>query len=530
MCKNSKFSKYVAAGYPLLWIETYEEYRAMTTFAAEMGVIEENYDIYSWDRIDGIRKRELVETKDEKGNVSKEFCSATLEVDGLNDFNLALQWAGNSKTGMKSNSILFLLDYHHYIKKDQISRKIRNLVPLFKSQGKMLVIISHKVDIPPEIEKEITVVPFGLPDLNELKRCLKSVCEDAEAPYPKNDKYLLDAALGMTSFEAENAYALSLIEKKKFDPEIVRREKATIVKKTGLLEVIEVKESIADIGGLNNLKLWLQAREGCFSKEATDFGIKAPKGLLLGGVPGTGKSLTAKVVASIFQRPLLRLDMGKVFGSYVGDSESNIRKCLKIAEAVAPVCLWIDELEKSFSNMKNGGGSHETSMRVFSTFLTWLQEKTADVFIVATANDVQSLPPALIRSGRIDTTFWVDVPDTIEQRVEILNIHLKKVGHENDKLNHEKLAETCDGFTGAEIEVWVKEALVRAFQQQHDLSDQDFLDVHKDITPIAVLMKEDIDSARAWAQARGVKWATVKEEELEKTPTFQKTKRKINMN
>ena len=525
MCQGTTFLNYVAAGYPLLWVETHEEFRAMTVFAKEMEMTKDKYSLYSWDRIDGIKIRELVENTEE-GN--KELHSTLIEEEGLNDVHVALQWAGSTtEHGMSDNSILFLLDYHHYIKEDTVSRKIRNLINAFKAQGRMLVIISHKVDIPPEIEKEITVIPFGLPDRDQLKITLKSVCEDASAPYPEDDKTLLDAALGMTCLESENAYSLSLREKKCFDPKLVRREKAAIVKKTGLLEVIQSEEGIDDIGGLNNLKLWLQAREGCFSKEAEEFGIKPPKGLLLVGVPGTGKSLSAKVVASIFQRTLLRLDMGRIMGSYVGESEGNFRKCLQIAEAIAPDILWIDELEKSFGGA-GSDGQHETSKRIFSSFLTWLQEKTADVFIVATANNVTALPPELLR--RFDTIFWVDVPDTNEQRIEILDIQLRKVGHQNDKLDHELLARTCEGFTGSEIETWVKEALVHAFQQGQELTDQAFLDCLKNVTPISILMREDIEASRVWARSRGVKWASVKEEELEKTPiVFKKTKRKLEL-
>lgn len=526
MCKNTTFLNYVAAGYPLLWVHTHEEYRALMVFAKEMQKAKEPYTLYSWDRVDGIKKRKLVDSEED----GVDFASLPLETDieGLNDPMIALEWAGSDK-GLSDNSILFLQDYHHYIKKDVITRKIRNLISPFKATGKVMVIVSQILDIPAEIEKEITVIPFGLPDAEELKITLKSVCESADAPYPEEDKELLDAALGMTSFEAENAFCLSLMEKKCFDAELIRREKAAIVKKTDLLEVIETKENISDIGGLNNLKLWLQARENCFTKKARDFGIIPPKGLLLVGVPGTGKSLSAKVVSTLWGRTLLRLDIGKVYGKYVGDSESNINKVLGIAEAIAPCCLWIDELEKAFSGVKgNGDGGHETSKRVFSTFLTWLQEKTADVFIIATANNVKALPAELLRGGRFETIFWVDVPDTDEQRKEILDIHLRKVGHEKDKLDKGNLAQKCEDFTGAEIEVWVKEALVRAFQQGHDLCDQDFMDAFKEVTPISKLMADDIQEAREWAVQRGVKYASVKEEELEKPPVVSK-KRKISI-
>lgn len=518
MCNNTVFLNHVAAGHPFLWVQTHEEYRAMTEFSKEMEKAREKYSIYSWDRVDAVKERVI---KD--GILS----TANVDVEGLDDFMMVLQWASSTK-GMGNNSILFLLDYHHYIKKDMISRKIRNLIPIFKANGKVLVIITHSMDIPVELEKEVAVIPFTLPDDEALKITLKSVCESAETDYPENDKALIDAALGMTAFEAENAFSLSLIEKKCFDPKLVRREKAAIVKKTQLLEVIETREDINNIGGLNNLKEWLKARENCFTKKASEFGITPPKGILLVGVPGTGKSLSAKVIATVFQRALLRLDMGKVYGSYVGESEGNIRKCLEIAEAVAPCYLWIDELEKSFSGTKGAEG-HETSKRVFSTFLTWLQEKTSDVFIVATANNVHALPPELLRSGRFDTIFWVDVPATNKEREEILQIQLNKVGHGKDKLDFNALAKTCEGLTGAEIEVWVKEALVNAFQNSRELTNGDFMEVLKEITPISVLMKEDIEESREWAQKRGVKYASINDNS--DTPVFiSEKKRKLSIN
>ncbi len=340
MTDSPLFLNYVAAGYPLLWIQTHEEFRAMTTFAKEIAQGDEEYTLYSWDQIDGVKVRKLdkgvlkeAPLKDDKGN----------EEEGLDDSFAVLDWAGAPKDGMGENSILFLQDYHHFIKKDQITRKIRNILPYFRACGKVLVIISHSVELPDEIEKEVTPIQFLLPDVNELRITLRGISLAAKKstsvdPYPKNDLPILEAALGMTSLEAENAFALSLREKKAFDATLINREKATIVKKTKVLEVIEVKETLDDVGGLDNVKAWLKTRENSFTEKARKFGLKPPKGLLMGGLPGTGKSLTAKCTAAVLKRPLLRLDIGKILDKYVGGSESNMRKCLDIADAVAP-CL-----------------------------------------------------------------------------------------------------------------------------------------------------------------------------------------------
>ena len=525
MENESIFLPYVLAGYPLLWINTYEEFRAMTTFAQELETAEK-YHFYSWDRASGLKLHEFK---------NKILSSTKVALEQSDDPAIVLDWANiiipplkkneqpiteeevmgsPAKYGIPENSILFLKDFHHYCKKDVFNRQIRNLVSPFRATGKVLAILSHTIDIPAEIEKEITVINFKLPDVNHLKVVLKSVCEAAstpghECPYPKDDEAILKASLGMTAFEAENAFSLSMIEEKKFDVGVVCREKAAIVKKTGLLEVIEPDVTLADVGGLENLKDWLEARKNCFSEKAKKFGITPPKGILLIGTPGTGKSLIAKAVASAWNRPFLRMEMGKVFGSLVGESESNLRKCLHIAEAVAPCVLMIDELEKAFAGANSGGGDSGVTRRIFGSFLTWLQEKTADVFMVATANDVSALPPELLRGGRFDAIFWVDLPDD-EQREEIISIHLKKVNRPTNLYNIKELAHVSAGYSGAEIEVWVKESLVHAFQKDQELQDKHLLETIKDITPISVLMKQDIDNAKQWADSHGVKYASRK--------------------
>ena len=512
---NPTFKNYILAGYPLLWLETYEEFRGMAVFANEVSSCKETYRMYSWDKCDGIKtityangiltaKAPLAQKPPLTDLVKTEEEAAELQ-----DPLIALDWADKR---MPDNGILFLKDFHAYAKKDVVCRKIRNLIPIFKAKGKSLVIVSHTIDIPPEVEKEVTVVRFNLPDTTELRIVLKSVCESAKAPYPdgkdgrSTDEPILEAALGMTSFEAENAFAVSMVEKKGFDRDVVRREKAAIVRKTGLLEVVETAETLDDVGGLDNLKEWLLLRQGCFTEKAREFGVTPPRGLLIVGVPGCGKSLISKAVATAYHRPLLRLDMGKVFGSFVGESEGNIRKCLQIAEAVAPCILWIDELEKSFSGVGgNETDGHGTTKRVFSTFLTWMQERTADVFIVATANNVNSLPPEMLR--RFDAKFWVELPTT-KQREEILTIHLRKVKRDAKKFAVKELAQSCNEFSGAEVEIWVKEAVTAAYAAGHELASKDLFDTVKDITPISKMMAEDIKKSREWAKNRGIKAAS----------------------
>lgn len=511
------FANYVAAGYPLLWVQTYEEFRAMTKFAQEIKDHTDNneYNFFSWNRIDGVKRRAI----NENGVLAISNMDIKMKTE---DPMVALQWLESKE--IPEGTILFLQDFHHFAEIPIIQRKIKNLIQYFKATGKVLVIISHGITIPAELEKEVTVIQFKLPNVEELKIVLKGVCETADTDYPKDDLPFLEAALGMTSFEAENAFSLSLIEAQCFEVNIINREKAAVVKKTGLLEVIEVTETIDDVGGLDNLKEWLNIRKECFTQEAKNFSIKPPRGALFIGPPGNGKSLTSKVIASIWNRPLLSLDMGTLFGSLVGDSEKNARKCIDIADAVAPCILRIDEIEKAFSNMKDGQ-AHETSKRVFATFLTWMAERKTDVFIVATANNATLLPPELIRGGRIDVIFYVDFPNESE-RDKVISIHLEKINR--DPVDHDmaKLVKATKGFSSSEIEVWINESLVMAFHKRVELATERLITMAKEVSPISILMAEDIKKSFEWAEQRNVKRASSKEITEKELVA---PKRKINM-
>jgi SpoVK/Ycf46/Vps4 family AAA+-type ATPase len=506
------FTNYIKAGYSLMWVKTHEEIRVLTQYAADTKKLkvpddEKGYKAFTWDVADGVHSIGIKDGLLASGNA---------EEGTANDPLAPLIWLDEKA---EDNTVLFLKDYRPFLQEkyqdsNLIIRKIRNLINKFKSQGKVLVILSPDVQIPMELDKEINVIHFKLPGRDELKIVLKASCEAAGAPYPANDEELINAALGMTTMEADNAFSISLVEAKKYDPKIVRREKSAIVKKTGLLEVIETPFTMEDIGGLENLKDWLNGRKTCFTIKAREFGITSPKGIVLAGVPGTGKSLSAKAVAGLWGRPLLRFDMGRIMGGIVGESESNMRKCLEIASAVAPCVLWIDEIEKGLSGVKAGGNqqeAHEVTKRVFGELLNFMQDRESDVFMVATCNSLDGLPPELIRGGRIDAIFWVDLPDSV-QRDEIIKIHLKRRGRKPDmfKTDMDKLVQASEGYTGSEIEVWLQESLIRAFNAGHtDLQLDDMLATIAGITPISKLMKTEIDMSRAKSKDRGCKLASI---------------------
>jgi SpoVK/Ycf46/Vps4 family AAA+-type ATPase len=287
-----------------------------------------------------------------------------------------------------------------------------------------------------------------------------------------------------------------------FDLETILEEKKQIIRKSGLLEYYEHREEFSDVGGMEILKDWLVKRRNAFSSRARDFGLPLPKGILLIGVPGTGKSLTAKAVGALWQMPLLRLDVGKIFGGLVGSSEENIRSVIKTSEAIAPAVLWIDELEKGFSGTASSGQTDGgTTSRVFASFITWLQEKTTPVFVIATANNVLQLPPELLRKGRFDEIFFCDLPDR-EDRQQIIDIHVRKKKRDPGQFDMDKLLEATVDFSGAELEQAVVAALYDAFDTGNDLTTEGLLHTLKEMVPLAITMREQIESMREWARTR----------------------------
>jgi len=527
---KAEFLNYALAGYPLLWVESHEEARAIRTLATQLMNSKERYTVYTWDRADGIQL-----FKNDKGKIS--FSKVTPpagsppEID-YSDPLIMLGWMEKAP----ENTVMLMKDFHHYVDKDFsqqiasiITRKIRNLIPTFKSMGKVMAVLSPTVKIPLELEKEVTVVPFSLPTRDELKATLKSICDSGEVEYPKeNELLLIDSALGMTEIEAENAFSVSIVETKgKLDPAIIQREKVAYIRKTGLLEVLETGLTMADIGGNERLVRTMGKWGKLYTEEARKFGAPAPKGCLLGGPPGTGKTLAGKVIASVLVRPLIKLDAGKLFGSYVGESEANVRRAFTLIEALAPCVVLIDELDKAFGNTE-GHQTHETTDRVKGYILNWMQERKADVFIVGTANKVSHIDNALLRAGRMDAIFWVDFPG-LKQREAILKIHLKKVGRDPDKgFDLEKLSTSSQGFTGAELEQWIKASLVEAFDQGKDLSTEVMLASKGLVTPVIRLMGNEIKEYRQWAQDHGAIQASESDDRVDTEQAVELGSRKIS--
>ena len=411
-------------------------------------------------------------------------------------------------------AIFVFKDLHPFLGKAHpgVVRKLKEIAQHLKNSLKTIVLISPVVEIPSELEKEVTLITFPLPSAADFGELLDKITDelrqfsqvriDLDGP---DRARLLQAALGLTLAEAENVFARIIVQEESLAASHVQEvfaEKQQIIRKSGLLEYCAAPETFSEIGGLGVLKDWLRKRAVAFSEEARAFGLPAPKGMLLLGVQGCGKSLCAKAVSSAWQLPLLRFDMGRMFGSFVGSSEENVRRAIAVAESVAPAILWVDEIDKAFAGTQSSGSSDGgTAARVFGAFLTWLSEKSAPVFVVATANDISHLPPELMRKGRLDEMFFVDLP-LAEDREEVFRIHLRRRGRSPSLFNIGALAGESASFSGAEIEQAVISALYDAFAEGVELHDRHLLGAIRQTVPLSTTMREQIDRLREWAAAR----------------------------
>ena len=506
---DKKFSNLLRARFPFIYINTYEEDRA-TKFVQETAISPKEVkiprEVFVWTQSIGLKN-----LKD--GNVISNTTAPNKLVEFIEKYD--------------SNAVFILYDFHVFFGTKQkcpdcgVIRSLRDLVPVLKmgSARKNIVFISPELVIPESLQKDVVIYDFPLPDVSAIRKRLDKMIGsnkkvDTTALSEEDKERLCKAALGLTMKEAENAFALAMVNDgrlNKDDISVILEEKMQVIRKTGMLEYIQSDLGISDIGGLDNLKKWLLKRNNSWSDRAKKYCIPAPKGVLVTGVPGCGKSLTAKAMSTIWQLPLLRLDFGKIFAGIVGSSEENMRKAIATVEAVAPSILWVDEIEKGLSGASttNDGG---VSSRIFGTFLTWMQEKTAPVFVIATANNISKLPPELLRKGRFDEIFFVDLP-TYEERKEIFRVHLKKrlLDEEvcknvkaDDENVVEKLAQMTEGFIGSEIEQVVVSALCDAFFENRALEFEDFVKAIQNTVPLSKTQKEQILALREWANVRAV--------------------------
>jgi SpoVK/Ycf46/Vps4 family AAA+-type ATPase len=408
----------------------------------------------------------------------------------------------------KEPSIFILKDLHPFIDAPATNRSLRDAIASFKGMQKNIILMSPVQQVPIELEKEVVVLDFQLPDMAELNKVLTAHQEQNRGRRLTTEarEKLLRAALGLTKDEAEKVYRKAQVTTGQLtenEVNIVLSEKKQLIRRNGILEYLEEDETIDAVGGLEELKTWLTQRSNAFTERAREYGLPQPKGMLILGVPGCGKSLIAKTTSRLWGLPILRLDMGRVYdGSMVGRSEANLRNALKTAESISPTILFIDELDKSFAGSGGSGDSDGgTSNRIFGSFLTWMQEKKSPVFVMATANRVERLPGEFLRKGRFDEIFFVDLP-TPEERQDIFGIHLTKRREDIARFDLGQLAKMSDGFSGAEIEQAVVAAMYEAFAQDREFTQLDIIAALKSTLPLSRTMQEQVTALRDWARQR----------------------------
>jgi hypothetical protein len=488
MNMKERLTNYAKAAFPAVAIQTAEEVRVQGDIIAVAKDM--NLKVLTWSVTEGLREIPM-----QGKSAGKDYPNTNYLQDALNN--------------RVEQAIYIIRDAQNLALKSDpsVTRAIKDFLQWGPSKGTMAYFIGHTAPLHPSYEKLVTVVDYDLPSRDDLARIAEGIAKSCNTKGLIADEPVLRALGGLSTTEAENALALSYVEspadKKSFLPEIIYREKVAAVRRSGLLEIIEADpKGLESIGGLENLKDWVLKRRRAYTPEAEKFGLPAPKGILLVGVPGTGKSLAAKAIGTALGVPTVKLDIGSLFNSLVGESESRTRDALKLVEAVSPCMLWIDEIDKGLAGA-SGSGSNDSGVtrRVFGTVISWMQERKRPVFLVATANQVDGLPPELLRKGRFDEIFAVDLP-TDQERKDIFRIHLAKRGRDLAKFNLDTVIKHTKDFTGSEIEEVVNSALYEAFDESTELETVHLVRAAESTVPLVKTAKEQIERIRAWAKER----------------------------
>jgi ATP-dependent 26S proteasome regulatory subunit len=501
---EEKMRSYLKASYPLLWVKTHEEGRVIKDIINAFGDTKTPIIIYSWDAQNNLMKHKKdgggwEEVKNQGNTTLMEIIKVCRKLGSANE-----------------RSVILMKDFHAYIEHAGQIRFIRNAIEDLKARGNMIVFLSPVIKIPVELEKEIQIVDFSLPAEKHLGNVLQSVIDTVKKKYPEDtDKSgitpevrtaSIEAAKGMTHSEAHDAFSLAIVENQKFDNGFVLSvfdEKVKQVKKHGLLQYIKPDLSFESIGGLDGLKRWIISRSKAYTQKARDYGLPYPKGILLCGIPGCGKTLLAKATANEFGFPLFQLDVGSLFGKHVGETEENFRRVVETVDGIGRCILFIDEIEKALNrDAVSGKGDTGTSSRSFGTLLTWLSEHKSPVFVIGTSNDHTRLPAEFTRKGRFDELFWIDLPSQAERK-DIFGVLLKRYNIDTSKLKLDQLAEEAIDFTGAEIENVIVSAMYARFA--HDgkpVSTNNLVDEIVATTPFAQMCAADLENMRKNAEGK----------------------------
>jgi SpoVK/Ycf46/Vps4 family AAA+-type ATPase len=489
---NDELILLLKARYPIIYINTIEEDRVEYVIRKHIKA-NLNRSIYSWDFVDG-----YTNNPNNEGFAKRNPLQALELIERLTS---------------ETPALFLLKDFNRFLTDISISRKLKNVSRILKLQPKTIIIIGSEFQIPKELQDLITVLQFNLPFESEINQELTRLVTSLNL---KIDQQLFEsltrACQGLSLERIRRVLSKIIATHKTIDEksiDVLLSEKKQIIRQTEILEYWSVKERIDDIGGVDKLKEWLKKRKTSFGLKASNYGLPTPRGLLLVGIQGTGKSLTAKAIASEWQLPLLKLDVGKLFGGIVGESESRLRQMIDVAETLSPCILWIDEIDKAFSNNDNKGDSG-TSNRVLATFISWLSEKTKPVFVVATANNVDMLPLEIIRKGRFDEIFFLDLPE-FNEREQIFKIHIQEFRPNSWKLfDYTKLAQLSETFSGAEIRQSVIEAMYHAFDEEREFTTDDICLALNELIPLAQLENNQTLKLQNWASSGRIRLASSK--------------------
>ena len=489
---NDELALFLKARYPIIYINTIEEDRVEYIIRKNIKT-NLNRSIYSWDFVDG-----YTNNPNNEGFAKRNPLQALELVERLNP---------------ETPALFILKDFNRFLTDLSISRKLRNISRILKLQPKTIIILGSDLTIPKELQDLLTVLQFQLPledeISQELNRLVSSLNIEIE---PQLFENLTRACQGLSLERIRRVLSKIIATYKTIDNNsiaILLSEKKQIISQTEILEYTSVDETITNLGGLDTLKEWLRKRKTAFGIQASNYGLPTPRGLLLVGIQGTGKSLTAKAIANEWQLPLLKLDVGKLFGGIVGESESRLRQMINVAETISPCILWIDEIDKAFSSTESKGDSG-TSNRVLATFVSWLSEKKKPVFVIATANNIDLLPLEIIRKGRFDEIFFLDLP-TKEEREEIFKIHLKEFRPNSwESFNYPKLADLSESFSGAEIRQSIIEGMYHAFYEKREFTTDDIAMALNDLIPLADLESNQMVKLQNWASSGRIRLASSK--------------------
>lgn len=477
----------VLAGYPFLFLKTWEEERWERELSLLSPEIERGLVV--WTATQGTQPP--AGTADEEATEPLSFLS--------------------SVEAYPSEHLFYVKDFHPYLTEPQVLRKLRDLAPLLVEQRKTLLFVGPVNEVPVELLKDAYPIDLPLPNLEELRTELAGVRvrlhEESGTSLEisaEDEERLLQAVLGLTAIEARNALMLALMGRGTIDDDVFTvlvAEKRHMIEASDLLEFFDLNEGMGEIGGLDGLKDWITRRSTAFGRQAREQGVPLPKGVLLLGVQGCGKSLTARATARVLSFPLVRLNVARLLDSGRGSSEKNMNDVLRLMETVAPAVLWLDEIEKGFAGAGEESNRDVTMTRLMGQFLTWMSERRAPVFVVATANAVTNLPPEMLRRGRFDELFFIDLPN-FHERKQIFEIHLTKRGWKPEHYDTDELAAGTEGFSGAEIEQIVISAILDAFDRGRVLTQSDLHEARDQTVPLSVTAEESIFALREWARGR----------------------------